>query len=117
MILTHVHHIGICSRNPQATEAFYCAVLGFDPVPAEQGGEPHMLRSGAVRLTIHAIGESMPRERPRGDHFAFEVESTVAEIAETLAERRIECQPVGGRVYLRDPDGYTIELVATPAAR
>jgi catechol 2,3-dioxygenase-like lactoylglutathione lyase family enzyme len=112
MKLTNVHHAGIASRDPSASDVFYRTVLGFEPLPTHERGELTMLQSGSARLTIHAA--SLLPEWPRGEHLAFGVDASAAEIARALAGSGIAFEPVGNRIYLHDPDGRTIELVAAP---
>lgn len=110
--LLRIDHIGITARDVDTSVAFYRDVLGLSPV---EETPPHTatLRSGQVELAISPWneGEREPGDNPRGDHFALLADpSQFEELKVTLLRRGIQHMVVGTRIYLKDPDGYTIEL-------
>ena len=110
--VTRLHHAGISVRDPHASLAFYRDVIGLAAPVGSAGAQHFHLGGGVLAVSPLRPGEAAPATRPFGDHLAFEVEATVDDVAATLTAHRLEFQRTDGRVYVRDPDGYVIELVA-----
>ncbi len=94
--------------------AFYRQFLGQEPAAAWPGGVVFML--GEVRLFLHETYEADDEHPlPPVNHIAFAVEDVDA-AADDLrrAGLAIERNPAdyywGRSAYLRDPDGYQIEI-------
>lgn len=116
-------HVAIRSRDPAASARWYQDVLGL--VPAHVGrwdGVPLFIVSPGHPGTGVAIfpadseadpGEPLPALRL--DHLAFRVtgEAYAAAVA-SFAARGIEAEEqdhdIARSVYLKDPDGHTVEL-------
>jgi catechol 2,3-dioxygenase-like lactoylglutathione lyase family enzyme len=105
-----VHHVGISSADPGASVAFFCGVLGCEREPDGPGGV-RSVRLGGATLAISALGEG-EGARPHGDHLALALDATLDAIVRRLRAHEIEFQYAPGRVYVRDPGGYVVELVA-----
>lgn len=121
-----IDHIAVIARDLERSRHFYEDILGMEAVGRPDFPFPGLwFQAGATQ--IHVILESaeagpagpakfggtMPA---RGSHFAFEVTSC-AEATEKLMAAGIEItagpqsRPDGPQqVYIRDPDGYTVEL-------
>jgi len=111
-----LNHIGITSRNLDASVAFYCRHIGFFVVHGDTPPPAVTLRGGAVDLVIApwAPGDPEPGYNPHGDHIAFN--APVASRDQFIAQlegHSIDYRRAGDRVYLRDPDGYVVEMSFT----
>ncbi len=113
-------------RDYKASLAFYENVFGFEPFDVEEyeRGERPLV---SLRVTDDFILHLVPDEGFEGgegggyDHLAFTVEGTsVDEVVEHFEEKGVEIERrfesiVGAKgrgpgVYVRDPDGYRIEI-------
>jgi glyoxylase I family protein len=129
-----IHHLGLTVRDVEASERWYCAVLGFERVGEfhAPGGERDkvFLRHPALRtrlgLTRHRSGDASRFDETRVglDHLAFSV-ATRRELDEwsaRFAAAGVTCSPVatansipGASVLVfRDPDGIQLELFHAP---
>lgn len=110
-----VQHLSFPVRDVRRSAAFYRDLLGFDPIrdPADHIAE---LTMGATKLVLLKASDVIA---PRDLHFGFGEGSREA-VDEWARKARdsgatIESGPAitewGGYVlYLRDPDGYLIEI-------
>lgn len=102
-------HIGITTSDVAKSTRFYVELLGG--TVARMGGH-QVVVAGEVRIAIVPRREDDPSRLPWGQHVA--IRASVAERASLLArltELGAPYQDVRGRIYTRDPDGTTLELV------
>lgn len=71
-----------------------------------------VVTSGAVRIAIVAATADDPAGYARGHHLAFRLGTAErAPLLERLRELGAPHQDVRGRLYTRDPDGFTLEFL------
>lgn len=106
-----VHHIGIVTRDLPRSLAFYAQLLGARSEPL--AGHT-LLVVGSVRL---ALTEARPTDPPGyawGHHVAFALPAAERPaLIERLSALRAPHEDVRGRLYARDPDGFTLEFLFT----
>ena len=124
MIAKSVNHIIFAVRNLERAQSFYEGVLGLEQIERPDFGIPGTWY-GAGNAQVHLIevpdgtdiGTPPPGLIPLANHQAF----TVADYTETLAALNshgievFETSPENGQLFVRDPDGYVIELIAEGA--
>ncbi|TGD72327.1 VOC family protein [Mangrovimicrobium sediminis] len=126
--LTHIDHVVIRARDIELMVAFYRDVLGcrLERGPGELGLA--QLRAGLSLIDLvdvetelgRAAGDPPDGRAPNMDHVCFQVEPwDVAAITAHLDKHGVEYGPVESRygaagqgpsIYLRDPEGNTLEL-------
>jgi catechol 2,3-dioxygenase-like lactoylglutathione lyase family enzyme len=112
-----IDHAGLHVRDLQRSLWFYGDVLGLPSLPRPDLGFPGAwLRIGVQEL--HLIAKEPPTEGAhRGQHVALAVDD-VEVWRRRLLDRGVVCGPVrirpdGARqVFVNDPDGHVIELLA-----
>lgn len=107
-------HIGISSKDPKKTEAFYNEMLGLEKDPGNPG-HPLTLISEEFKLVV-SQRESGVFFKSYGDHLALKTNPANFDSARSaLRDREEEFQLVerGGSktLYFRDPDGNVLELI------
>jgi len=128
-----IDHLVLRSENVAAMVRFYREVLGCEverALPAEVGLT--QLRAGDALIDIVAVDSQLGRAGgappgPAGnnvDHFCLELEATgERQLREWLESRGVACGPFetrygsggfGPSVYIKDPDGNTVELRPAP---
>jgi catechol 2,3-dioxygenase-like lactoylglutathione lyase family enzyme len=130
--IQRLDHVALVVQDVERSRRFYTAVLGMDEVPRPESFSfpGAWFRSGSAEL--HLIGEAeegraatiqptyFERELRRGyvPHVAFELPDLAAAQRHLAA---LDIPLVGGpqqrgdgvtQLYIRDPDGYVIELFA-----
>jgi len=124
MIAKSVNHISFAVRNLERAQGFYEGVLGLEQIERPDFGFPGAWY-GAGNAQVHLIevpdgtdiGAPPTGLTPLANHQAF----TVADYAQTLATLKsrgvevLETSPENGQLFVRDPDGYVIELIAEGA--
>lgn len=104
-----IHHIGIVSRDVQRSVAFYARLLDGRSEPL--GGHT-VVTTAHVRI---AITEARPTDPPGyawGHHVAFVLPAAERpHLIERLGELGAAHEDVRGRIYARDPDGFTLEFL------
>ena len=119
-------HIALLVRDLDESAAFYTAIPGIREVPNPMGGTHiRWFDYGGQRLHLQA-GDLTTTHVEKATHFAFSVDDFDALLA-ALAERglsyadfkgtpgAVNVRPDGMRaVFLRDPNGYWIELNDSP---
>lgn len=132
MKVTGPDHTNWRVRDLDASLVFYTEVFGFEPFGLEEyeSGERQLV---SLRVTEDFILHLVPDESFEGhadggyDHLAFTVGSeSLEEIVEHFEKKGVEIERkfqsiVGARgrgpaVYVKDPDGYRIEVKAYPEA-
>ena len=126
------HHAAYRCRDSEATRAFYedflgCPLIAALPVSRTASGRPVRLLHTYFHLgdgTYIAFFEDRDRPfdfKPQHDfdlHVSFEVdEAMLTRAMEQARDRGIECRGITDHgfirsVYLRDPNGYVVELTA-----
>jgi catechol 2,3-dioxygenase-like lactoylglutathione lyase family enzyme len=126
MRVTDADHINIRIRDVEATLAFYHGVLGLEPDRLEDfraGKRPLFAFRINKAFILHVFPDPTYSREPGGgyDHLALSVEGmSPSALVAYLEERgvRIEMQTErlwgargdGWACYIRDPDGYRVEL-------
>lgn len=108
-----LHHVSICVRDVDEARTFYKDVLGLTDAarPAELGPGA-WLNCGGGQLHLLESDEA----RSRQDHFALQVASVDAAVADIEARgidvvRLPHIAPgVGQQAFLNDPSGNLVEL-------
>lgn len=129
--ITHIDHVVIRVESLENMLAFYRAVLGCKP---ERGpGEVGLAQLRAGRSLIDLVdahgplgrqGGDLPNhDAPNVDHVCFRVDPwDIDAIRGQLHRHGVECGEVGMRygssgmgpsIYLKDPEGNTVELKGT----
>ena len=129
MNILRLDHAALLVKDVERSRQFYCQVLGMEVIPGL--GTIWLARGSAE---IHLLGESEPGRAAQASgkyydddladgyttHIALEVED-LEEAQRHLKEHGVEivCGPRprgndGEQLYVRDPDGYVIELFARP---
>jgi len=128
-----IDHVVIRARDPAALLSFYGEVLGCALEKEQAGIGLYQLRAGASLIDIVAVdselGRNFPRppadDGPNMDHFCVQVEPWDAKtILAHLRAHGVEAGEVvqrygalgrGPSLYIRDPEGNTVELKGPPA--
>ncbi len=124
MIAKSVNHISFAVRNLERAQGFYEGVLGLEQIERPDFGIPGTWYA-AGNAQVHLIevpdgtdiGAPPPGLTPLANHQAFAIEDYV-ETLERLKTRGIEVletTPENGQLFVRDPDGYVIELIVEGA--
>jgi 4-oxalocrotonate tautomerase len=113
-----VHHLLLQVRDLERAKRFYLDLLGFTLRPdAKPMPDGRLLIS-----TVQGLGltEGDPGEQGQMDHLAFEVRQ-VTTLTDKLKQAGVEFVrelgpgPYGLAIYVKDPDGNTLELFETGA--
>ena len=108
------------SDDVPAMTAFYRKLLGQEPV--YDGGNIAIFQQGEVKIFLHERYEPAgPDDLPPENHTAFAVPDVDAACAELAGQGLIIEVPRrdyywGRSAYLRNPDGFLIELIAEAGA-
>jgi lactoylglutathione lyase len=130
MRITAADHINIRVKDPEATIAFYQGVLGLEPDRLEDfraGKRPLFAFRVNESFILHVFPDPDFNHDPGGgyDHLALTVEATTPdalvvylEKKGVAVERQMEqlwgARGEGWACYIRDPDGYRVELKIYP---
>jgi catechol 2,3-dioxygenase-like lactoylglutathione lyase family enzyme len=122
MIAKSVHHISFSVSDVERARRFYGKILGLEEIPRPDLGPLPGVWYRAGNAEVHLIGA--PREadvgtRPRSinplaNHQAFAIDD-YSKTLEALARHGLqvlETNPELGQMWIRDPDGNVIELIA-----
>jgi catechol 2,3-dioxygenase-like lactoylglutathione lyase family enzyme len=125
MRITTADHVNLHVRDPEATLAFYQGVLGLQPERLDDfraAKRPLFAFRVSEDFIIHVFPDAAYDRQPRGyDHLALVVEgASPQELIAYLQERGVAVEREfenlwgargdGWACYLRDPDGYRVEL-------
>jgi glyoxylase I family protein len=121
MIARTVNHVSFAIADLDRSLAFYRDLLGLKPIPRPDlpvGGAWLGVGDAQVHLIVVPpgtdVGGPPPQLNPIACHTAF----SIADYGGTLAALRargldvLETTPEMGQMWVRDPDGYIIELIA-----
>ena len=105
-----LHHSSIRVADFERSKKFYEGLLGFRAVPRPDfpfAGAWYGLGEGQLHLIeCNDLNDGID---PRSPHFAIEVEDYDA-MKKELEGRGIEYLELGPQLWIKDPDGYTVEL-------
>ena len=120
MNVTALDHVGLHVADAARSLRFYAEVLGLVEIARPDLGFPgHWLRIGSAQ-ELHLIGKGAHPDLPPAErHFALAIDDAVAWAARLracgVAFDGPRPRPDGARqIFLRDPDGHVIELLARP---
>jgi glyoxylase I family protein len=115
------HHVSFSVSDLARARGFYEGVLGLRPMERPDLGIPgiwYRVGDGEVHLIAAPAGidtgRPAPKLTPLANHAAFEIEDYDAAEA-GLRARGIDFVGLGraaGQLFVRDPDGNVIELIA-----
>jgi glyoxylase I family protein len=121
MIARGMSHVSFPVRDLARSLAFYRDLLGFTEQPRPDLGIPGAwLRAGDAEVHLIAgveglpLGEPPPTLNPAAQHIAFRIDDYQA-AADRLRAHEIpvlEAGPTNGQMWVQDPDGHVIELIA-----
>ncbi len=122
MIAKRLDHVSVPVRDLARSRAFYRDVLGLAPVPRPDLGFPGAwLRAGDAQVHLIEVpddfqgGTPPPHLNPLAGHTAFAIDDYDAALT-TLRHHGLDVLALGpeaGQLWVRDPDGHIIELIAT----
>jgi glyoxylase I family protein len=118
-----VHHTSFAVKDLERSRFFYEEILGLTPKPRPDLGIPGIwYQAGACEVHLIQtfpgvdLGTPPPEINPMARHEAF----AIADYDQALAILQshglevLETSAVQGQMWVRDPDGNIIELIATP---
>lgn len=121
MIARRVDHVSFAVRDLARSLAFYQDVLGLQPVPRPDLGIPGAwLQAGDSQVHLLEVpsdfegGTPPPHLNPAAGHAAFSIDDYDAALA-TLERHGLDILalgPTAGQMWVKDPDGHIIELIA-----
>jgi len=121
MIARRVDHVSFAVRNLERSLAFYRDVLGLVLAPRpDLGIRGAWLQAGDAQVHLIEVptdfdaGTPPPTLNPTAGHAAFGIDDYEAALA-TLEGHGLEVLalgPAAGQMWVKDPDGHVIELIA-----
>ncbi len=101
------------TENVQQMSDFYRILLGADPVAASE--DMAIFMSGETKVFMHKKYPASAAELPPENHTAFAVEDVDTACASMIQQGlTLEVPPKdyywGRSAYLRNPDGYLVEI-------
>jgi catechol 2,3-dioxygenase-like lactoylglutathione lyase family enzyme len=111
-------HAAVRIADLPRSQNFYEGVLGLTPVPRPDFGFPgRWYGLGASQLhLIEREPAASAGPDPTSPHFAIEVDDLAA-VRQRLIDAGCEILELGEQLWVRDPDGYTVELRGAAAMR
>ncbi len=118
-----IDHVVLRVSDLERTTAFYQSVLGLSVERIFDAIGLYQVRCGANLIDLLTLkpGETLPAPELRGiEHLCLSIEADLDEVIESLA--RLDTPVIRGpmevygskgfgtSIYIRDPDGYEIEL-------
>ena len=121
MIARGMSHVSFPVRDLAASLVFYRDVLGFTERSRPDLGIPGAwLRAGEAEVHLIAgveglpLGQPPPVLNPAAQHVAFRIDDYQAALDRLRAQGLavLEAGPDAGQMWVQDPDGHIIELIA-----
>ena len=121
MIARGMSHVSFPVRDLARSLAFYRDVLGFSEIPRPALGVPGAwLRAGDAEVHLIAgvdglpLGAPPPVLNPAAHHVALRIDDYQASLERLRAHdlEVLEAGPQQSQMWLQDPDGHIIELIA-----
>lgn len=110
-----LRHLALKTRDLKATERFYTGLLGLRVAFRHRGMVFLESPGGEDLLDFRQVSEAFDPEGGGLDHFGLHVDrERFRALRERLKTEGVEVAGRRGRwaVYLKDPNGYTVELYA-----
>ena len=118
MLANGVHHLSFTVTDLERSRAFYEGVMGLETIPRPDigiGGIWYSAGNAEIHL-IEVPGDDKPQTKltPRANHSAFAIDDyqRVLEQLKRLGIETLETSPERGQMWIRDPDGNVLELIA-----
>ena len=120
MLANGVHHLSYTVTDLERSRAFYESVMGLETISRPEMGIAGIWYS-AGNSEIHLIELKGPEKEstkltPLANHNAFAIDDyqQVLEQLKGHAVEVLETTPERGQMWIRDPDGNVLELIAPP---
>lgn len=121
MKICQLNHVAIHVEDVERSLAFYGGVLKLEPLPRPAFTFPGAWFRLGIDQELHIIGERKDPvySKSRGNHFALMVDDIDSWqqhlVAQGLEFAPRQIRPDGAfQIFLRDPDGHSIELCTPP---
>ena len=123
MKLLRTHHVSFSITDLARSKQFYGTVLGLAEIARPEmgiGGAWYRAGDTEVHLIVRPAGVETgtppPRLTPIADHVAFQIDDYAAAVAHLRGAglEVLETSRATGQLWVRDPDGHVIELIAPP---
>jgi len=118
MLANSVHHLSFTVTDLARAREFYEGVMGLETVPRPDigiGGVWYSAGNAQIHL-IEVPGHEKPETKltPLANHNAFAIDDypKILERLKQLGVEVLETTPERGQMWIRDPDGNVIELIA-----
>jgi glyoxylase I family protein len=121
MLAKSVHHISFAVADLDRSREFYEGLLGLEPIDRPDLGLPG-LWYGAGGSEVHLIltpegvdvGSRPAALTPLANHSAFAIDDYQKTVSLLKAKgvEVMETNPQMGQMWIRDPDGNVVELIA-----
>jgi catechol 2,3-dioxygenase-like lactoylglutathione lyase family enzyme len=123
MIARALHHVSFPVRDLERARHFYGEVLGLEEIERPDLGFPgawYRVGDGQVHLLVTPfgldVGTPPPALTPLAAHTAFAIDDyqRVHAMLEAHGIPVLAAGPEIGQMWVQDPDGHVIELIARP---
>ncbi len=123
MLASGVHHLSFTVTDLERSRKFYEGIMGLETVPRPDfgiGGVWYSAGNAQIHL-IEVPGRETTESKlsPLANHNAFAIDD-YPKILEQLKNQGVEVletTPEQGQMWIRDPDGNVIELIAPGTMR
>ncbi len=123
--IRNIDHVVIRAADLERAIRFYCEILGCEVERRVDNIGLIQMRAGAAMIDLFDAKENPPPDGPGNmDHFALRLDKFDEDaIHAFLSEHDIESEPSKSRygaegdgpsIYIKDPDGNTVELKGPP---